>query len=110
MTNLIAEVDLKNIALLVIGAVKIKSEKYPVIRFNKGLVSKICKMGYKEISIKSRFQVYYDDLVKLDDLVLKNIIAYSRQCKNLWIHSVKYMLKKSLESMTLCYCELHGNI
>lgn len=55
MTNLIAEVDLKNRALLVIGAVKIKSEKYPVIRFNKGLVSKICKMGYKEISIKSRF-------------------------------------------------------
>ena len=51
--NLIGEVDLKNVVLLVIRVVKIKSEYYLVIKFKRGVVSKISKTRHKEVSIKN---------------------------------------------------------
>ena len=53
---------------------------------------------------------YYDDLVKIDDLKTKNIVIHEKSYKDLLTYFVWYIVKKAIETTSLYYWELIGNI
>ena len=61
------------------------------------------KMLYKEINIKNRAYNYYENLVKVDDLQTKNTIIHEKSYEGLIIYFVRYILKKSIDTMSLYY-------
>ena len=60
----------------------------------------------KETNITNRAQNYYDGLVNLATLKTKNIIIDEKNYKDWVIYFVRYVLKKSIEMMTMYYREL----
>lgn len=60
----------------------------------------------KETNITNRAQNYYDGLVKIATLKTKNIITDEKNYKDWVIYFVRYVLKKSIEMMTMYYREL----